>query len=493
MSFGKEKSSSGGFDPELKQALLGVFKEGQNIFKNRKYTPYNSATVAPLSNIEMAGMQGVVNAAQQGYGQQQMRDGMNTARNESMYNPGQVRAQGIGNQNVGVQGIGHRDVRVQGIGSRDVRARGIGSRDVSMVGPSQQIREERVAGPYGKDMREVGLERLSNTNYDPYQNKFNEQVVDTTLADIERARQMQQNQNSARAIGAGAFGGDREAIVRSETNKAALDQVARSSAALRSSGFDKSTNMAQSDIANFMKSQQLNQATDLSAGQFSQGQMMQRNLANQQANLAAQNSNTSNDLARSKLNMQGQISNQRTNFDAQKQNQMANLQAQLANQRTNYDAQRQNQMARLQAGQGNQRVNFDAQRQNQMARLQAGQGNQRANLDAQKSNQMAYLQAAMQNQNAGLKASQQRLGAAKQLGSMGQDYRNLMFQDPAAMMGVGKMQRDQAQRLMSDQYNRFQEGRDYDLKMFDVLRGAAGILPSPLTNKSKGKSTSIGL
>jgi len=429
MSFGKEKSSSGGFDPELKNALLSVFREGESLFKNREYQPYNSATVAPLSNIEMAGMQGVVNAAQQGYGQQQMRDGMNTARNESMYNPGQVRA----------QGIGHRDVR----GER------IGHRDVAMTGPSRQIREERVATPYNLDPQMVGIERLSNTNYKPYQNKFNEEVVDTTLADIERARQMQQNQNSARAIGAGAFGGDREAIVRSETNKAALDQVARSSAALRSSGFDKSTGMAQSDIANFIKAQQLNQATDLSAGQFSQGQLMQRNLANQQANMTAQNANTANELARNKLNMQGQISNQRTNFDAQRQNQMVNMQGQLAN----------------------QQVNFDAQKQNQMARLQA----------------------AMQNQNAGLKASQTRLGAANQLGSMGQDYRNLMFQDPAAMMGIGKMQRDQAQRLMSDQYNRFQEGRDYDLKMFDVLRGAAGILPSPLTNKSKGKSTSIAI
>ena len=85
------------------------------------------------------------------------------------------------------------------------------------------------------------------------------------------------------------------------------------------------------------------------------------------------------------------------------------------------------------------------------------------------------------------------MAAANQLGSMGQDYRNLMFQDPAAMMGIGQMQRDQAQRLMDDQYGRFNEERNYDLKMFDVLRGAAGILPSPLTNESKTRNTSFSL
>lgn len=429
MSFGKDKSDSGGFDPELKQALLSVFREGENLFKNREYQPYNSATVAPLSNIEMAGMQGVVNAAQQGYGQQQMRDAMGTARNESMYNPGQVRA----------QGIGHRDVRAQGIGHRDV----------GMFGPVQQIREERVNSPIGLDPRMVGIERLSNTDYKPYENKFNTEVVDTTLADIERARQMQQNQNASRAVAAGAFGGDRQGIVESETNKAALDQVARTSAALRSEGFDKSTGMAQSDIANFIRAQELNQKTDLSAGQFSNSQAMQGSLANQQANMEAQNRNAANMLSTNQLNMQGQLANQRTNFEAQKQNQMVNMQGQLANQSTNFDAQKQNQMARLQA--------------------------------------------AMQNQNAGLQGSQQRLSAANQLGSMGQDYRNLMFQDPAAMMGIGQMQRDQAQRLMDDQYGRFDEERNYDLKMFDVLRGAAGILPSPLTNASKTRNTSFGI
>lgn len=477
MGFGKDKSDSGGFDPELKQALLSVFREGENLFKNREYQPYNSATVAPLSNIEMAGMQGVVNAAQQGYGQQQMRDAMGTARNESMYNPGQIRAQGIR-----AQGIGHRDVRAQGIGHRDVRAERIGHRDVGMFGPVQQIREERVNSPIGLDPRMVGIERLSDTDYSPYANKFNTEVVDITLADIERARQMQQNQNASRAVAAGAFGGDRQGIVEAETNKAALDQVARTSAALRSEGFDKSTGMAQSDIANFIRAQELNQKTDLSAGQFSNSQAMQGSLANQQANMEAQNRNAANMLSTNQLNMQGQLANQRTNFEAQKQNQMVNMQGQLANQSTNFDAQRQNQMARLQAAQGNQDANLAAQR-----------ANQDASLTAQRSNQDAGLRASIQNQNAGLQGSQQRMAAANQLGSMGQDYRNLMFQDPAAMMGIGQMQRDQAQRLMDDQYNRFDEERNYDLKMFDVLRGAAGILPSPLTNASETRNTNFSL
>ena len=79
MSFGKNKSSSEQtFDPQLKNALMSVFNEGKNISRNTEYAPYNAATVAPLSPVQLAGMQGVVDAAQAGIGQNELRNAINT-------------------------------------------------------------------------------------------------------------------------------------------------------------------------------------------------------------------------------------------------------------------------------------------------------------------------------------------------------------------------------------------------------------------------------
>ena len=64
MSFGKNKSSSEQtFDPELKAALMDVFNTGKNIYNTTEYAPYNAATVSPFSRLQIAGMQGVVDAA----------------------------------------------------------------------------------------------------------------------------------------------------------------------------------------------------------------------------------------------------------------------------------------------------------------------------------------------------------------------------------------------------------------------------------------------
>ncbi len=55
-----------------------------------------------------------------------------------------------------------------------------------------------------------------------YMNPYENQVVQNTLADIERARQGQISAEGARATAAGAFGGTRQAVTRSLVDEAAL-------------------------------------------------------------------------------------------------------------------------------------------------------------------------------------------------------------------------------------------------------------------------------
>ena len=80
-----------------------------------------------------------------------------------------------------------------------------------------------------------------------YQNPYQEQVIDASLNDLNRARQIQQISSQDRSVAAGAFGGDRSAILEGEADRAFADAAARSSAQLRSQGFDKAAGLGMMD------------------------------------------------------------------------------------------------------------------------------------------------------------------------------------------------------------------------------------------------------
>ncbi len=80
-----------------------------------------------------------------------------------------------------------------------------------------------------------------------YMNPYNDMVVQTSLNDLEQARQMQQNQAQDQAIKSKAFGGSREAILQSEANRDFANAAARTSADLRNRGFQTASDLAFQD------------------------------------------------------------------------------------------------------------------------------------------------------------------------------------------------------------------------------------------------------
>jgi hypothetical protein len=78
-----------------------------------------------------------------------------------------------------------------------------------------------------------------------FQNPFEQDVVQTSLRDIEEARQMQALSDAQQATGAKAFGGSRQAVQSALSNEAALKTAARTSAQLRSAGYGQSAALAQ--------------------------------------------------------------------------------------------------------------------------------------------------------------------------------------------------------------------------------------------------------
>jgi len=78
-----------------------------------------------------------------------------------------------------------------------------------------------------------------------YYNPYTSQVIDQTMGDIARAGEMQRLGLGAKAVGAGAFGGSRQAIAESELGRNVLEQQARAAGQLRQSGYQKALEAAQ--------------------------------------------------------------------------------------------------------------------------------------------------------------------------------------------------------------------------------------------------------
>jgi hypothetical protein len=146
-------------------------------------------------------------------------------------------------------------------------------------------------------------------NLDPFMNPYQSQVVDQTITDMDRARQMAVQRGEDAAIGAGAFGGSRHGIADAETNRAFADRTAAAVGQLNQQGFNTALGAAQNQQGMDMAAQQAN----LGANQFNVGMDMQGQLANQQAGMAADQFNIGTDLST-------QLANQSAGLDASRLN-----------------------------------------------------------------------------------------------------------------------------------------------------------------------------
>ncbi len=148
--------------------------------------------------------------------------------------------------------------------------------------------------------RPVGFQagQIAGRNLSPYTNPYETQVVDQSLADLERSRLMQQNQLGAQASAAGAFGGSRQGIVEAETNRAFADQAARTASGLRQAGYAQAQQLAGQDIGRQMQADQFGAQQSMTAQQLNQmaglqGAQQRLGAASQMGQLGQQAFNTS--------------------------------------------------------------------------------------------------------------------------------------------------------------------------------------------------------
>lgn len=113
-------------------------------------------------------------------------------------------------------------------------------------------RDLGTAGQFGRSAAEMGIAGLMGTGaeFDPgsiqgFMSPFEEAAVQQALSDIRRQGDIAQQSIGAQAVGAGAFGGSRQAVAEQELQRNILDQQARTAAQLRAQGFESAANRAQ--------------------------------------------------------------------------------------------------------------------------------------------------------------------------------------------------------------------------------------------------------
>jgi len=151
--------------------------------------------------------------------------------------------------------------------------------------------------------QQISAGQLANTDLDPYMNPFTQGVIDTSVSDIERARQMAMIQAGGAATQANAFGGSRHGVAMAETNRAYDDNMARTIAGLNQQNFSQAQQAGQFDISSALQAHMSNQGASLNAG-----------IANQQARIQAAQVNAQAAAARAQAQtaaagMQGNLSN----------------------------------------------------------------------------------------------------------------------------------------------------------------------------------------
>ena len=330
--------------------------------------------------------------------------------------------------------------------------------------------------------RDVTAGQLSSTDLSQYYNPYETQVVQSTLSDLDRSRQMAMGQAGAQATAAGAFGGSRQALMEAETNKAFAEQAARAAGQLRQAGFNQAQGMAQQDIAGRMQAGLANQGANLQAGTTTANLAQQAGLSNQAAiNQASQFGASAANQAAAQGSAQQQAASQ---FGASAANQAALQNAAAGNQASQFGASAANQAALQNAVASNQANQFGASASNQASMANAAAQNQAAQFAAQQN-----MSAQLANQNAGLSGSAQRLGAAGQLGQlanvgfgMGQTVSQNLAQQ-------GMMQQAMQQQLIDAAKGQFQGYQQAPYQSIGLLSQALGASPIPqsqTTSKTPG-------
>ena len=137
------------------------------------------------------------------------------------------------------------------------RALELGAQGIGLYEPMMEQAEQTLSTGIGAFQQ--GTSGLGTTTgaFDPqsyrqFYDPFVEDVIRSTEADIQRQADIERQRIGSAAVGAGAFGGSRQAVAEQELQRNAAQQMADTSARLRSAAFTGAQQQAQSAFENQM-------------------------------------------------------------------------------------------------------------------------------------------------------------------------------------------------------------------------------------------------
>jgi hypothetical protein len=178
-------------------------------------------------------------------------------------------------------------------------------RQMGVAGGQMQGFLPGLQGLAGYTPEQVQAGQFAGSDMSAYMNPYTGQVVDTTMAALERQRQQAIGQGQAQAQQAGAFGGSRHGVANALTNEAALRQAAETSAGLYGQGYQQAAALRMGDIENQLKANLANQQAGLQGADLRRMSALggaevarQAQQANLQSALAAQQAGQINEQKR---------------------------------------------------------------------------------------------------------------------------------------------------------------------------------------------------
>ena len=506
MSLGGSSESSQQLDPALRDLFLQNYQGAQGAASGLQarqfagFTPEQNAAMGNIASFASPGSEGF-NALRGAYG---------VANTAAQYAPQQVAsrdvsaalAQGQGYEAAQAQAAqlarsAVRDVNAERIAAERIAAaqaaRG-GARDVSATGVTgAQVTSEalgQIAPQARGNIRDIEAASFLNQNIQQYMNPYTQAVTNQSLQDLERSRQLQQQQTAAQATAAKAFGGSRQGVAEAETNRAFDENAARLVAQQNAAAYQAAQQASEADLARTMQSQQLNQAQDAATTQQALQLAGQFGLANQDANLRAALANQGVDvqygLTNAQLQQQAALANQATGLTASQANQDAMLKAALSNQGYDFNVGQMNTMNQQQTALANQAATNQASQFGAAAQNQASLANQAAQNQIAQQNAANFLQANLANQGAGLTANQQRIAAANQMANTGTAFTSSGIAANQALAEQGALRQGFSQAQLD-------AIRNLPLEQQQILNQALGINVGGGSGMQSSSSSGQGL
>ena len=345
MSLGGGSSSQQQLDPAMRDAFLANVEKSQGVAAGLAPREFAGFTPDQMASFNVSRQFADPNSRQMS----QLGTASNLATSAGLYQPERVASRDVEAALANAAQLNRgtiRDVANQGVTGQQVAQEALGA-----IAPQARA-----------NIRDIAAGSFLNQNIQQYMNPYTQAVTEQGLTELERARQLQQQQTAAQAVAAKAFGGSRQGVAEAETNRAYGESAQKFIAQQNAQAYDQAQRASEADLARQMQAQQLNQAQDLATTQQSLQLAGQFGLANQDAALRAALANQGIDLSTGQLNteniQQVNLANQASRNQVGLANAANFLQANLANQAAGLQANQQRlgaagQVANI-AGQGQQ-------------------------------------------------------------------------------------------------------------------------------------------